>query len=99
MAEHARPRPASIARPPFQGVWRELWRTRWGYAFVSPFFVLYLIFGLYPLIASFVLSFTDWKGKGPLEFVGLANFDLLLKDTVFWQSMLNGVILFFLYVP
>jgi ABC-type sugar transport system permease subunit len=99
MTAHVQSRRASVARPPFQGVWRELWRTRWGYLFISPFFILYLVFGLYPLIASFVLSFTSWKGQGPLEFVGLSNFDLLLKDTVFWQSMLNGVILFFLYVP
>ena len=99
MAAHAQSRRALVARPPFQGVWRELWRTRWGYLFISPFFILYLVFGLYPLIASFVLSFTNWKGSGSPEFVGLANFDLLLKDTVFWQSMLNGVILFFLYVP
>jgi ABC-type sugar transport system permease subunit len=99
MATHAQSRHASVARPPFQGVWRELWRARWGYLFISPFFILYLVFGLYPLIASFVLSFTNWKGQGPLEFVGLANFELLLKDAVFWQSMLNGVILFFLYVP
>ncbi len=99
MAAYTQSRRASVARPPFQGVWRELWRTRWGYLFISPFFVLYLVFGLYPLIVSFVLSFTSWKGSGPLEFVGLGNFDLLLKDAVFWQSMLNGVILFFLYVP
>jgi lactose/L-arabinose transport system permease protein len=99
MAVNTQTRSTAIARRPFQGVWRELWKTRWGYIFISPFFILYFIFGLYPLIASLVLSFTNWKGKGPLDFVGFANFELLLKDTVFWQSMLNGVILFFMYVP
>jgi ABC-type sugar transport system permease subunit len=34
-----------------------------------------------------------------MEFAGLVNFGLVLKDKVFWQSMANGVILFFLYVP
>jgi ABC-type sugar transport system permease subunit len=34
-----------------------------------------------------------------MEFAGLINFGLVLKDKVFWQSMTNGVILFFLYVP
>jgi lactose/L-arabinose transport system permease protein len=29
----------------------------------------------------------------------LVNFSLILKDKIFWQSMANGVILFFLYVP
>jgi ABC-type sugar transport system permease subunit len=76
-----------------------MWKARWGYIFVAPFFILFLIFGIYPLVSSFILSFTNWNGRGPIEFAGLANYKLLLTDTVFWQSMLNGVILFFMYVP
>jgi ABC-type sugar transport system permease subunit len=34
-----------------------------------------------------------------MEFAGLVNFALIPQDNVFWQSMANGVILFFLYVP
>jgi ABC-type sugar transport system permease subunit len=34
-----------------------------------------------------------------MEFAGLVNFVLIPKDKVFWQSMANGAILFFLYVP
>jgi ABC-type sugar transport system permease subunit len=34
-----------------------------------------------------------------MVFVGLGNFSILLKDTRFWQSMQNGVIIFFLSVP
>jgi ABC-type sugar transport system permease subunit len=76
-----------------------MWKMRWGYIFVAPFFILFLIFGIYPLVSSFILSFTNWNGRGPIEFAGLVNYKLLLTDTVFWQSMLNGVILFFMYVP
>jgi ABC-type sugar transport system permease subunit len=36
---------------------------------------------------------------GPIKFVGLKNYSLLLKDNVFWNSMVNGVLLFFIYVP
>ena len=36
---------------------------------------------------------------GPKVFVGLENHRTLLGDSVFWQSIRNGVILFFLYVP
>jgi ABC-type sugar transport system permease subunit len=36
---------------------------------------------------------------GPLVFIGFENYRLLLEDKVFWQAMLNGVILFFMYVP
>jgi lactose/L-arabinose transport system permease protein len=86
-------------RAPRANPWREMWKARWAYAFISPFFVLYAIFGIYPLIYSFVLGFTSWTGNGPIEFIGLANYTLLFKDKVFWQSMLNGVILFCMYVP
>jgi lactose/L-arabinose transport system permease protein len=97
----SRPSPASPepihTRP--RNTWRRMWKARWGYIFVAPFFILFLIFGIYPLVSSFILSFTNWNGRGPIEFAGLVNYRLLLTDTVFWQSMLNGVILFFMYVP
>jgi ABC-type sugar transport system permease subunit len=67
--------------------------------FVAPFFILFAIFGLYPLVFSFALAFTQWNGSGPLNFVGLDNIGLLLKDRVFWESMRNGVILFLMYAP
>src|SRR5512145_2845259 len=79
--------------------WKAIYRGRWPYLFISPFYILFLIFGVYPVLFSLYLSFTEWKGLGPIKFVGLKNFELLFKDKVFWQSMTNGVILFFMYVP
>src|SRR5688500_18395427 len=78
--------------------WKEIYKVRWQYLFISPFYILFLIFGVYPILSSFYFSFTEWKGLGPIKFVGLRNFELLFKDKVFWQSMTNGVILFFLFV-
>lgn len=79
--------------------WVEIYKVRWPYLFISPFYILFLIFGVYPILFSLYLSFTEWKGLGPIKFVGLRNFELLLRDKIFWQSMTNGVILFFMYVP
>ena len=79
--------------------WIEIYKARWPYLFISPFYILFLIFGVYPILLSLYLSFTEWKGLGPIKFVGLQNFELLFKDKVFWQSMTNGIILFFMYVP
>jgi len=79
--------------------WQRIKKARWAYTFISPFYFLFAIFGLYPMVLSLYLSFTRWKGVGPMEFAGLINFGLIPKDKVFWQSMANGVILFFLYVP
>jgi len=84
---------------PASSLWHRIKKARWAYTFISPFYILFAIFGLYPLVLSLYLSFTRWKGVGPMEFAGLINFGLVLKDKVFWQSMTNGVILFFLYVP
>ena len=79
--------------------WIEIYKARWPYLFISPFYILFLIFGVYSLLFSLYLSFTEWKGLGPIKFVGLQNFELLFKDKLFWHSMTNGVILFFMYVP
>jgi lactose/L-arabinose transport system permease protein len=78
---------------------QEIKKARWAYAFISPFYILFAIFGLYPMLLSIYLSFTRWKGVGPIEFAGWVNFGLIPLDKIFWQSMANGVILFFLYVP
>lgn len=80
-------------------LWQRVKKARWAYTFISPFYILFAIFGLYPMVLSLYLSFTRWKGVGAIQFAGLINFGLIPQDKVFWQSMTNGVILFFLYVP
>lgn len=92
-----RPHLSLVAK--FRQKWIEIYKARWPYLFISPFYILFLIFGVYPILFSLYLSFTEWKGLGPIKFVGLQNFELLFKDKVFWQSMTNGIILFFMYVP
>lgn len=87
------------AKASSRSLWQRIKQARWAYTFISPFYILFAIFGLYPMLLSLYLSFTRWKGVGPIEFAGFVNFGLILKDKVFWQSMTNGVILFFLYVP
>ena len=82
-------------------LWREIIRHRWAYVFISPFYILFLVFGFLPVIFSVYLSFHKWKGLGPMEFVGLKNYTYLLGigGKAFWQSIQNGIILFFMYVP
>jgi lactose/L-arabinose transport system permease protein len=80
-----------------EGLYRS--QSRWGLLFVSPFFLLFAVFGLFPLIFSFILSFSDWNGRGDISYIGLENLNLILQDRVFWQSMLNGIQIFILYTP
>ncbi len=82
-----------------QKLGREIIRLRWAYFFVAPFFLLYLVFGFFPQLFSLFLGFTQWKGLGPITFVGLANYEVIFRDKVFWQAMANSVIIFFMHVP
>lgn len=63
---------------------------KWGYLFVAPFIVMFLIFGLAPVVYSTKLAFYTYD---PLSleqtFVGFGNFTKLLTDDRFWIAMGN----------
>jgi cellobiose transport system permease protein len=59
------------------------------YAYVAPFFVLFLIFGLFPLLFTFYVALFDWDPIGERHYVGLANFAELVNDPRFWGAMRN----------
>jgi cellobiose transport system permease protein len=63
----------------------------WPYLFISPFFVLFAVFGLFPYLYAFFLSFNEWNGISPMEWVGLENYRRLLSDDVWWKSVYNSV--------
>jgi cellobiose transport system permease protein len=64
-----------------------------GYLYISPFFILFAIFGLFPILFSFYLGFQKWNGFGEMEFVGLRNFSFILEDPLFWKSLSNTMIM------
>jgi lactose/L-arabinose transport system permease protein len=78
---------------------RTLWKYRWPFLFISPFYLLFAAFAVYPIIYSVWLSLHDWRGVGPMRWVGADNYRRLLDDNLFWETMLNSLILFFIYVP
>jgi len=62
------------------------------YVFLSPFVLLFLVFGVFPLLFSFYLAFQSWEPTSGLEamkFVGLDNFAFALQDDWFWKSLKN----------
>ncbi|GAE32722.1 carbohydrate ABC transporter permease [Halalkalibacter hemicellulosilyticus] len=63
------------------------------YIFISPFFILFAIFGLFPMIFSFYLSFFRWDGLSPMTFSGLRNFEFIFTDPVFYSSIYNTFII------
>ena len=76
-----------------------MWRNRHFYLFVSPFFILFTVFGLYPLVFSFSLSFAKWDGLTEISWIGLSNFASLLTDADFATSLWNTLVIGVLYIP
>jgi ABC-type sugar transport system permease subunit len=75
-------------------------RSGRAYLFISPFYLLFAIFGFYPIIYSFVLSLHQWHATKPWIFIGFHNYrDALFNDPVFWTSLWNVVVIFLINVP
>ena len=62
------------------------------YVLLSPFVLLFLVFGVFPLGFSFFLAFQSWEptaGLASMKFVGLDNFAFAVTDEWFWKSLKN----------
>lgn len=64
-----------------------------GYLYISPFFIIFAVIGLYPALFSTVLAFQKWNGFSPATFVGLDNFKVVLNDPLFWKSVYNTIVM------
>src|SRR5260221_7214123 len=61
------------------------------YFFISPFYILFTVFFLFPTIFALVLGFLKWNSLATPEFFGLKNYQHLFNDPVFWQSVSNTI--------
>ena len=68
------------------------------YLYVLPFFALFALVGLYPLVYSGYLSFFSWPRFGPHhgDSVGFANYAHVLQDPVFHKAFWNTIGIFLL---
>ena len=66
------------------------------YAYIAPFFIIFLIFGLFPLLFTFYVSLFSWNPIGEQTFIGLANFERLFQDPRFWNAFVNTFGIFLL---
>lgn len=64
-------------------------KSRYGYLFIAPFFIMFAIFGLYPILYTIFLSFKSWDGLAAVKDAGIKNYARLLTDTVFYQTLWN----------
>jgi cellobiose transport system permease protein len=75
------------------------WDMRYSpYLFVAPFFVLFGVFGLFPLLFNAVVSLRTWKLDDPSAngWAGLDNYRRLLTDSDWWNALGNTVGIFLL---
>lgn len=66
------------------------------YLFISPFFVIFAVFGLFPSVYTFYVSLFRWTLGETDErtFVGLGNYVDLMHDPAFWNALGNTVGIF-----
>src|SRR5688572_17209055 len=57
------------------------------YGLLLPGMLLYGVWALYPLVSSFLLSFTDWNLVKPTTFIGVDNYMRAFGDPLFWRSL------------
>ncbi len=72
-----------------------------GYFFVLPFIIIFLIFGFWPLVNTFRLSFTDTiLMSRKFKYVGLDNFVHIFKDPSFIKAFKNTAYIWILnFIP
>jgi cellobiose transport system permease protein len=91
------------AAPPRKPGRTRLWLYRFDtktipYLFISPFFILFAIFGLFPIIFNAIVSLRQWRLDDPTKtgWAGLENFTKLINDSDFWNALLNTFGIFIL---
>jgi len=60
--------------------------------FLGPFLLGFAIFVAWPLVRAVALSLEQTYGPGVRVFIGLRNFEFLLRDPLFWTAFRNTVV-------
>src|SRR6188472_2229091 len=73
------------------------------YFFISPFYILFAIFFLFPTVFALILGFFKWGALGTPSFFELRNYDHMFKDPLFIKAVGNtafyGITSLFIVAP
>lgn len=73
--------------------WKTIRKQLPNYLFILPHFLFFGIFLLYPIVRGLQISLYDWKIMlTEQKFIGLANYQALLNDKVFWTVLQNTLV-------
>lgn len=87
-------RPVSTGAGP--GPRRRLARYWPQYLAVSPYYLIFSVFLLFPVLYTIYLAFQKWDGIGEMHYVGFQQFRFLWDDSVFWLSIRNTLVIWVL---
>jgi multiple sugar transport system permease protein len=97
MTDTLRPAAQARRRP---GVGQRLWSARWPYLFLLPTAVLYGLYTVWPIGASWWYSLVSWTGfEAEKTFVGLQNYRDVVADPLFWNSFKITMLFMVVTVP
>ncbi|HMO57981.1 MAG TPA: sugar ABC transporter permease, partial [Roseiflexaceae bacterium] len=61
------------------------------YLFISLWVIGFLAFDAGPIVASLLISFTNWTALSPPEFVAMANYQRMIGDPLFYTALRNSI--------
>lgn len=83
-----------------KSLFKELIQQRYSYLFIAPTIILFMVFVLIPVIASFFLSFTRYNTLSAPQWVGWDNYrQIFFHDPRFWKALKNTALYVIGVVP
>lgn len=79
----------------------ETWGDLWGYVFLAPALILFLLFGAWPVIRGLSMAFTDYRFLLPdyAPFNGIQNFQEMIKDPEYLEGFGRSIYFSLIYAP
>lgn len=81
-------------------------RKRWNsyeqllaWLFLLPYLFFYLWFMFYPILKGFIISLNKWTIGVDPKFIGLKNYEVMFKDTNFWEALWNTIYFVLISTP
>jgi len=86
------PVPQDVPKITFKQRWKTLRKQLPNYLFILPHFIFFTVFILWPIFRGIQISMFDWKIMlKEQRFIGLANYESLMHDKIFWEAMGNTI--------
>ena len=69
------------------------------YLFMAPYFILFILFSLLPILFTLYMSFNEWDGYTDIKYVGVGNYARMLENGDFLLSLKNTAIIMLMLIP